>query len=252
MTDLRWDHTVHYVNDLTASIAAFTENGLIARSGGSHTEWGTYNALSYFGLSYIEFLAIEHPQQLASSSIVNHVCQDALTLLPKQQILSRVALRTNNIDRIYASLANKNLQLSQILQGKRVDTQGRLIEWRMFTIGGDINGLPYPFIIQWGNTDENRLTQLRQQQIDVPHPAGDVNIQSAIFKVSQPALVAARWNELFGLALSSQDPSTIEIAGQQFYFQSGTEQRLVELRFNAAASNLNGKVIQIGQGNYQF
>lgn len=35
MATIQWDHSVHYVNDLDAVIAAFAENGLIAFCGGS-------------------------------------------------------------------------------------------------------------------------------------------------------------------------------------------------------------------------
>ncbi len=31
--------------------------------GGEHTTWGTWNSLSYFDLSYIEFLAVQHEEK---------------------------------------------------------------------------------------------------------------------------------------------------------------------------------------------
>ncbi|GJM75605.1 hypothetical protein HMSSN036_78210 [Paenibacillus macerans] len=65
---LKWDHTVQYVNDLDTPVEAFAKWGLTAFKGGSHKFWGTYNALSYFGLTYIEFLGIED-RALAEKSI---------------------------------------------------------------------------------------------------------------------------------------------------------------------------------------
>ncbi len=51
---------VHYVNDLNQVIETFVANDLIAFYGSRRsTKMGTHNVLSYFDLSYIEFLSIE-------------------------------------------------------------------------------------------------------------------------------------------------------------------------------------------------
>ena len=40
MATVKWDHLVHYVNDLSKSIEVFEEHGLAAFKGGSHKDWG--------------------------------------------------------------------------------------------------------------------------------------------------------------------------------------------------------------------
>lgn len=252
MTDLRWDHTVQYVNHLDRVNEEFAKYGLVAKEGGSHSEWGTYNTLSYFGLSYLEFLAIEYEDRLRCSAVVNHVCQDILYHLPEHEVLSRVALRTNNIEKIYAELRQQDLWLSDILLGKRQDAQGRLIEWRMFTIGGTFAELPYPFIIQWGDNDVQRLQMLKQNQIDVPHPAGKVQVESALFQVREPQQVVERWQTLFSLEKNSELPSSLNINGQQFIFNHGDENRLIAINFKTDSPDLDGKVIKVGAGEYRF
>jgi hypothetical protein len=67
MTTLKWDHAVQFVNQPDEAIATFAGQGLNAFAGGRHPGWGTWNALSYFGLTYIEFLAIYDYVELASA-----------------------------------------------------------------------------------------------------------------------------------------------------------------------------------------
>ncbi len=253
MLNLRWDHTVHYVNDLDAAVRVFQDHGLHAFRGGSHVEWGTYNALSYFGLSYLEFLGIENPDVLRQAKNINLVCRDAQKLLPEHQILSRVVMRTDNIEAIAAHLLRFGVALSRILAGKRLDAQGRLITWKMMTIDGDFRGLPYPFIIQWDRPDAERLQQLRENAIDVPHPAGEVKLQSAIFHVDRPELVAAHWQELFSLRREERaEGSILKIAGQTFDFRQGNANRITALQFNTDAPSLKGTTLRIGEGDYIF
>ncbi|MEH5905017.1 VOC family protein, partial [Klebsiella pneumoniae] len=54
MATLQWDHAVQFVNQPEAAIEIFAGQQLRAVAGGRHPGWGTRNALSYFGLPYIE------------------------------------------------------------------------------------------------------------------------------------------------------------------------------------------------------
>ncbi|PWC09765.1 VOC family protein [Brenneria roseae subsp. americana] len=252
MANLLWDHVVHYVNNLDDAVAAFTDRQLVAFPGGSHPGWGTHNALSYFGLTYIEFLGIRDADELAAAQERFLLSRDAQTFLPEQQILYRIALRSDDIDASYAALRQHHLALSPIVAGKRHDAQGNLIEWRMFTIAGDYQGLAYPFIIQWGETDAGRLRLLRQRGLDRPHPAGRVTIQSALFKVKQPQQVAAHWQQLFNLPRSEQNPAHLLIGDQQFIFQSGESNRLASIQLQTDNPELKALSIFVGDGEYQL
>lgn len=250
---MKWDHLVHYVNDLSKSIEVFGENGLAAFKGGSHKDWGTYNALSYFGLTYLEFLGIENAE-LAKASEHNIVVRDAVKTLPEHEQLSRVVLRTDDIDQVAASLQAAGLSLSPILDGKRFDNEGRLIEWRMMTIDGDFEGLVYPFIIQWSGIDEERLERLTSSGVIKPHPAGEVEIKSAVFHVSNPAVVANHWGSLFGLGAIELDNGTftLQIGDKSFVFKQGDENQFKQVVFESDAPTLKGKSIVLGEGEYVF
>ncbi|AIQ43516.1 VOC family protein [Paenibacillus sp. FSL R7-0312] len=253
MAVLKWDHLVHYVNDLDQPVQLFSEHGLVAFRGGSHKAWGTYNALSYFGLTYLEFLGIEN-LELARATEHNVVVRDAVTVLPEHEVLSRVVLRTDDIEAVEARLKTAGLILSPIIDGRRLDNKGRLIEWRMMTIDGDFQGLVYPFIIQWSGTDEERLESLTAAGINQPHPAGNVDIVSAVFRVSDPAAAAKHWSELFSLPVTGPvGGSFILKAGDQtFEFVQGAENQFSQVILRTDSPLLKGKTLHVGEGEYVF
>ncbi|UQZ32189.1 VOC family protein [Paenibacillus sp. PK3_47] len=252
MAALKWDHLVHYVNDLDQPVGIFRDHGLVAFRGGSHKNWGTYNSLSYFGLTYIEFLGVEN-LELAKATEHNVVVRDAVKLLPEHEGLSRVVLRTDDIEAIEASLKAAGLALSPIIDGKRLDNEGRLIEWRMMTIDGDYHGLPYPFIIQWNGSDEERLERLTSSGVIQPHPAGHAEMASAVFRVSDPAAAAAHWGELFGLPVSeSEGVYSLKVGEQSFDFAQGDENQFKQVIFSTDSAALKGKTLRIGDGEYVF
>ncbi|MCW2487826.1 VOC family protein [Candidatus Symbiopectobacterium sp. NZEC127] len=251
MATLRWDHAVHYVNHLDDAIATFTDNQLVAFPGGAHPGWGTHNALSYFGLTYLEFLSIRDAQELEQAQDFL-LSQDAKRLLPEQQVLYRVALRSDDIDTTHQALQEQGLTLSPIVDGKRHDKQGNLIEWRIFTISGDFQGVPYPFVLQWKTNDAARLDFLRTNNIDRPHPVGQARLQAAIFTVQHPEQVAQHWQKLFQFPASEHTPTTLYIDEQQFIFQAGEENRLTALQIATDNDTVKGQSVTLGGGEYQF
>lgn len=247
---LVWDHVVHYVADIDVPVSVLSSAGLVACRGGSHTAWGTHNSLSFFGLTYIEFLGIEKKELVDQSKFL--IVADAARLLPAQQTLYRVALRSSDINATHASLKSHGLQVSDVVDGRRTDTSGNLIEWRIFTIGGDYKGVPYPFVLQWLQSDEERLAYLRASGTDVPHPAGPVRMQNAIFRTTHPLEVRDHWRDVLGFAEGEANNALRAGEGQQFIFEEGKEERLAEVNFHADDTALVGKKVTVGQSSYTF
>lgn len=253
MPTLKWDHTVHYVNDIEQPIKIFEANGLHAFLGGSHTKWGTYNSLSYFGLDYIEFLGVENEELARSVKEPNQVVKDSVKFLPKQEVLSRVAIRTDDIEAVVARLQEHNIDVSPIMDGSRHNAQGQLIEWKMATIAGNFQGLDYPFVIQWGQSDENREESLKEAGAIKEHPTGEVTVKEAVFQVSNPVEVATHWKEIFGLELEKdENKASLTIGNRRFVFQKGEANALKQLVFETNSPQLKGKTLQIGEGEYVF
>lgn len=250
MATLTWDHAVQFVNQPEAAIQALGGQKLNAVAGGRHPGWGTRNALSYFGLTYIEFLAIADDAELLSAAETFLLCRDASRLLPDNEALYRVALRSDDIERTHAELHEQDLRVSPIVNGQRDDPQGNVIRWRIFTIDGDFDGLVYPFILQWGEEDDARLSRLQAQGLAAPHPLGEIELQRAIFTVQHPKAVRDRWQLLFGFA--PQGEQGLAVGGREFLFRQGAANQLTELVFRVADPALKGRRFRVGNGEYLF
>lgn len=224
MATLQWDHAVQFVNQPEAAIQTFADQQLRAVAGGRHPGWGTRNALSYFGLTYIEFLAISDPDELRAATDRFLLSRDAERLLPENEALFRVALRSDDIEATHDQLRRKGLAVSPIVDGQRNDPQGNIIRWRIFTIDGDTDGLVYPFVLQWGEDDTTRLARLRAQELDVPHPLG----------------------------FPPQGEQGLDVGGQWFTFREGPANQLTELVFRVANPALKGQRFRVGNGVYRF
>ena len=250
MATLKWDHAVQFVNHPEAAIQTLNGQKLNAVSGGRHPGWGTWNALSYFGLTYIEFLAIADDAELLSAAEKFLLSRDASRLLPDNEALYRVALRSSDIERTHAWLHELGLRVSSIVDGQRNDPQGNAIRWRIFTIDGDFDGLVYPFVLQWGEDDDARLSRLRAQGLAVPHPLGEIELRRAVFTVPHPQAVRDRWQLLFGFPPAGE--LGLEVGGREFVFRQGIANQLTELVFQVADPALKGQRFRVGNGEYLF
>ncbi|EPF1294386.1 VOC family protein [Klebsiella michiganensis] len=250
MAILTWDHAVQFVNQPEAAIQALSGQKLNAVAGGRHPSWGTRNALSYFGLTYIEFLAIADDAELLSAAETFLLSRDASRLLPDNEALYRVALRSDDIERTHAELHEQGLRVSPIVNGQRDDPQGNVIRWRIFTIDGDFDGLVYPFILQWGEEDDARLSRLQAQGLAAPHPLGEIELQRAVFTVQHPQAMRDRWQLLFGFA--PQGEQGLAVGGREFLFRQGVANQLTELVFRVADPALKGRRFRVGNGEYLF
>ncbi|MGJ3285015.1 VOC family protein [Klebsiella michiganensis] len=250
MAILTWDHAVQFVNQPEAAIQALSGQKLNVVAGGRHPGWGTRNALSYFGLTYIEFLAIADDAELLSAAEKFLLSRDASRLLPDNEALYRVALRSDDIERTHTELHEQGLRVSPIVNGQRDDPQGNVIRWRIFTIDGDFDGLVYPFILQWGEEDDARLSRLQAQGLAAPHPLGEIELQRAVFTVQHPQALRDRWQLLFGFA--PQGEQGLAVGGREFLFRQGAANQLTELVFRVADPALKGRRFRVGNGEYLF
>ncbi|WP_409301129.1 VOC family protein [Peribacillus sp. SCS-155] len=150
------DHVVHFVkNDPSFAIKEMEDRGWHAVHGGRHEKWGTYNSLMYAGLSYIEFLSVEDTAIARASD--NPLIQ---LLLKDQEGLGQICLRTADISALKRQLAKEGFETGEILDAQRIREDGKVLQWKMLFIKKE-SGLPYPFFIQWGQRDEERLKDLK-------------------------------------------------------------------------------------------
>jgi hypothetical protein len=195
-----YDHLVHFVNHPEQAIDQMKLHGMVAFLGGKHELWGTYNALSYFDLSYIEFLGV-YNSELAEQVTDNDLVRQAMEQLPYGERFARLAIRTDDIEAAAERVRGLGLSVTGPFPGSRERADGSVLRWSMFFMneeGG--NGLLLPFVIEWGENDELRRSGLIEQGAIIgSHPAGPLSLQQVVFAVHDEDTAAAKWGSFFQL-----------------------------------------------------
>ncbi len=194
---LTFDHLVHFVHRTPQEAAEqFFQAGFHAVAGGRHASWGTWNSLSYFGLSYVEFLAVEH-QELARQS-ENPLVRQCIEDEAKGEGFGQIALRTNEMDAWAERLRSQGLQVTGPVAGSRTRDDGTTLRWRMLFLEDADSALLPPFLIEWSETDEERIEDLTDRGIIDAHPNGAAHLMSVGYAVTDLEEATARWQSWFG------------------------------------------------------
>jgi len=247
MGELLWDHTIQYVNDLQKAGDILEEHGLAAKPGGSHQGFGTHNVLSYFWASYVEFVGIEDWSVNEKPVEDILIFKEAGRFLPEKESFGRVGLRSHDIGSLSEHLESKKLSLSQIFNGNRMTPDGVKMSWKLLMINGGFGGLPYPFIIDWEITEEQRFRQLKEKGLINQHPLGQQFLYKGVFNVENPGETTAHWADVFGLVPKNE--TTLLIGQQLFCFEKGKENRLVALCFLSDCEKACD--FNVGEGRYR-
>lgn len=196
--ELAFDHIVHLVQDPVEAAAHFRAHGLHALEGGRHANWGTYNSLCYFDLSYIEFLGI-FDRTLAEAEQENLLVRDSARRLPNQEGFARIALRTKDIVRTASELKERGLHVIGPFPGSRIRPDGKRLEWSMLFVESEDSALSLPFFIQWGESDAERRMDLQERGVIAPHSIGQLSLGAVKFAVKDLDRCAQQWSNWFGL-----------------------------------------------------
>ena len=199
--EFSFDHLVHFVQSPQEAVEEMNNLGLHAFAGGNHEKWGTYNSLSYFGLSYIEFLGIRDRVKAEEAALHHDLTKQAINLLPTIQGFNRIALRTNRIEEVAEKARILGFKIDGPIEGARTREDGVTIRWKMLFIKHEQTDLPLPFIIQWDQSDEERQLDL-EDKIN-GHSIGKVKIQDLVFAVWDLERQTEKWSRFFGLKKSS-------------------------------------------------
>jgi hypothetical protein len=196
-----FDHMVHFVHQPKQAIDQMNLHGMSAFLGGEHERWGTHNALTYFDLSYIEFLGVYKPE-LAGQVTDNDLVRQAVEQLPYSERFARVAIRTDDIETAAERMRGLGLSVTGPFPGSRKRADGSVLRWSMFFMREEgRDGLPLPFVIEWGENDEHRRSGLIEQGAIGTHPAGPLCLQQVAFAVHDEDSAAAKWGSLFQLPI---------------------------------------------------
>jgi catechol 2,3-dioxygenase-like lactoylglutathione lyase family enzyme len=198
---LAFDHLVHVVHDPKLAVSIMQKHGFHAVEGGRHEQWGTYNALCYFDLSYIEFLGIENIS-LASRLTDNDLVVQAVHGLAVGEGLIGIAFRTNDIEQVAEYVKSKGHKVRGPLCGSRTRPDGSIVKWSMlFPEPHSEKRIFLPFIIQWEQSDSDRRKDLFDQGLLRPHRLGTIHLEYVACAVRDLQHTVTVWSDLFDLKI---------------------------------------------------
>lgn len=200
-----FDHLVLFLNKPEEAIANLNLMGIHAVKGGRHQSWGTYNTLTYFGLSYIEFLGIENSaiaMQQEENRLITQIVEQLAEA--KQEGPARIAIRTNDIEKLASKFKEDGVKVYGPLPGERVRADGVIIKWSLLFPEASANELCLPFFIQWEKSDGERLEELDEQGLLDSHFIGKPVMESVGFVVKDLGLTTAKWGGMLNLNQSEE------------------------------------------------
>ncbi|KKO55337.1 VOC family protein [Paenibacillus sp. DMB20] len=199
-TALTFDHAVHFVDKPEHLPAELAKLGIHTVTGGRHESIGTYNALTYFDLSYIEWIGIFDPKLLPPYQETHRFgLVDTLAGDGYAKGLSRIALRTERIDELAAHLAGQGLEVVGPIDCSRRRPDGKLLSWKLLFAGLADEGLPLPFFIQWDDSDEARRLDLSSNGTITDHARGSLALDYVAFTVRNLQETVRNWTNWLGL-----------------------------------------------------
>jgi hypothetical protein len=192
------DHIVHFISCPPAEAATkLREMGFHAVEGGIHQTWGTYNSLCYFGLTYLEFLAIENWEVAKQSD--NPLIKQIVREAERGEGLCQIAFRANDIERTASQLKEKGIKTIGPFPGRRTREDGSVIEWRMLFAENQAVRHPLPFFIEWKQHDIERMKDLTTRAIISKHKNGIQKIDYIAYAVHSVDETIDNWKNWFEL-----------------------------------------------------
>lgn len=194
---LLFDHLVHQVSSPEETMSFLNERGIHTVNGGQHTMWGTYNTLSYFGLSYIEQIAVYDRALFEKAAKLPYSLHHTFKQNNERFGFSRIALRTTNIDREAERLRALGFEVYGPDACSRTRPDGTVVEWKLLHFGKPNLAKDFPFFIEWAEEDDVRLAQLEK--------SGALNRQQLLemtsirFMVKDVTETVSLWQEVLQL-----------------------------------------------------
>ncbi|WP_419887471.1 VOC family protein [Neobacillus niacini] len=200
-----FDHLVWFQHKPENTIQPLSEHGIHVIEGGRHESWGTYNTLSYFGLSYIEFLGIER-LEIAEQHEENKLITQIVQQLEKEnrEGPAKIAIRTDRINDLATKLKQDGFTVFGPLPGQRVTAAGDVISWSLLFIEDQPNQLSLPFFIQWKKSDKERLSAFQEQGMLGRHSGENSNFESVGFVVRDLKETIKTWGRFLDISPSEE------------------------------------------------
>ncbi|WP_346235639.1 VOC family protein [Lysinibacillus telephonicus] len=194
------DHIVHFVDKPEQLVEETKKIGLYTVNGGKHGMWGTYNSLSYFGLSYIEFIGIFDDELFEKSALEPFTLHESYKKRNRKNGFTRIALRTTSIEADAQKLKDAGLVVHGPETFSRTRPDGSVLKWKLLHFGNENQEIEFPFLIQWEGSDSDRYDELVKKETIGEHPLGNLKIEEVSYVVENLKSVK-EWAELFNFDL---------------------------------------------------
>jgi hypothetical protein len=200
-----FDHLVWFQHKPEYAIQPLSEKGIHVVHGGRHKSWGTYNTLSYFDLSYIEFLGIEQ-LSIAEQHEENRLITQIVQQLSKEnrEGPAKIAIRVDQINELAIKLEKDGFTVYGPLPGQRVTASGQVIKWNLLFIEDQPDLLSFPFFIQWEKSDKERRSAFKEQGMLERHSGENSKFDSVCFVVRDLKETTRTWGRLLNLTPSKE------------------------------------------------
>jgi catechol 2,3-dioxygenase-like lactoylglutathione lyase family enzyme len=202
MTDLRLDHVLIAVRDLTVTKDSFERLGFKVTPEGRHPGRGTSNRLVVFGPEYLELISVHDPTgDLFRPNLV--------PFLGAREGPFIFCMGTNDVQGRVEDIRSKGVQVADPIQGSRQAADGSTAySWTQAEIAPDATPGSQTFFIQHDHTVEERYTEPADP---TNHPNGVNGIFSLALAVQNAETAAKRWMDIFGLEEVSEDQTIDEL-----------------------------------------
>ncbi|WP_301108550.1 VOC family protein [Sporosarcina sp.] len=228
---MKLDHIVYFTNEkLEEVIKAQLAEGYDAIMGGRHEHWGTANALLYTENAYIEWLTVENLDKAKQAASSQPLIEQLLHDQSYGNGWATVCFSVENMEEWKDELDNKGFQTTDVLSASRRTNDGKLLRWKMLFVEQQITSdLPYPFFIEWEETEAQRFKRLQEQGA---YTAVHRNhkITECVFHVDDPLRDTAEWAILLSQKVGDHNDIQIEDTLFQFVEKPGEPERLAAVR----------------------
>ena len=225
---MKLEHVVYFTGKkLNRIVEEQRSRGRHAVIGGRHEQWGTHNALLYVKNAYVEWLAIEH-QAIAEEA--NHPLTNLLLHdLREGEGWGTVCLSVDGIERLKEDIENKGFQTSGVLDANRRTADGELCKWKMLFVDQPVSAeLPYPFFIEWEESEEKRFTKLMEAGT-ISSNTERLEIKECVFSVEDPLRETAEWAILLSQKVGDSNDIALSNVILKFAEHKGGKDRLTDV-----------------------
>lgn len=195
---LFFDHLVHQVQSPENMKVFLNKRHIHTVNGGQHTMWGTYNTLSYFGLSYIEQIAIYDHALFEEAAKLPYSLHYTFKQDNERYGFSRIALRTTNIEEEAQRLSALGFEVYGPDVCSRTRPDGSVVEWKLLHFGKQEQEIDFPFFIEWADSDEKRKEQLKAS--GALKATQNISMESVQFYVQDALTTVKEWQEVLQLS----------------------------------------------------